>query len=124
MEQLSLFEDMYDVAKPEDEMIEKGLSRGSGYTNGKKRIYEFVLTNPSTGELTKFLRDEYGTGGYGLCITEPYRVRGEFHDSSGIKFSWYDDQGIEIEQSITWNKAAEVIIGMFKRGIYQKEETN
>ncbi len=100
--QLSLF-DFSPEADPVSEREEYLMTRGSGYANGKQRIYEVALTQPTGSAFASFLRSEYGTGG------------GAVH-SHGISHMDYDSGGIlyRLEESdeevrLSWAKAAGII---------------
>jgi len=115
--QLSLFDTLYgpvEIRDKQDEMIEKVLMLGSGVEDGKKRIYDFAVTNPSIQSFAKMLQEEYGTGGRACNGNE---ITYEMHDGSGITFRWMEI-GEEVETSITWKEAAEVILDLVERGIY------
>ena len=58
------------------------LLRGSGIEDGKYRIYEKYFTNPTVKEYAKFLKDEYGIGGYG------YGQERQDHNGKGIRMEW------------------------------------
>ena len=95
-------------------MIEKALLRGSGFSGGKARIWQFAQTHPSTGELANFLRNEYGIGGWG----RPTRTDGELHgghyDSKGMSLCWMQD-GRDVEKQFPWTKVAQVLLRMVER---------
>lgn len=120
--QLTLFDEEFNTKSIEEEMLEKALFRGSGFVNGKKRIYEKALSKPSVSAFAEFLKNEYGIGGHGYPTREPFRVHREHHDSKGIEFRWFNADGNEIEQSHSWGEAAKVILQMIEAGTYQPEE--
>src|SRR5690625_2843792 len=63
----------------------KDLKLGSGFSGGKKRIYDLFNQNLSKTETIKLLKDEYGVGGRSsLASPDGYRQR---HDSNGIKLT-------------------------------------
>lgn len=62
--------------------IDYVLTGGSGYSEGKFRIYEYFQNNGSTEENVKFLKNEYGVGGRSDAI--PGTGLWEDHDSKGI----------------------------------------
>lgn len=68
-----------------NEIIERVLCRGDGFSEGKLRIYEQFQRSFSKEENIRFLKDEYGVGGcfpvlVGTNISEE-------HDSKGIKLT-------------------------------------
>ena len=65
----------------DDEIDALLIRRGSGIENGKYRIYTF-FSNPHTDkEKIDFLKNEYGTGGFG------HDGDSEMHDGKGIEYS-------------------------------------
>lgn len=102
--QLSLF-DLLDVGKEpsrEEQLIERQLMRGSGIEDGKYRIYEKYFTDPTVKEYAKFLKDEYGIGGYG------YGQERQDHNGKGIRMEWTDRDHLEnnIRIDLKWNEVA------------------
>ena len=67
------------------EIIDTVLTRGSGISEGKMRIYEQFQKSLSTKENASFLKDEYGWGGSYPVITGA--GIDENHDSKGIRIS-------------------------------------
>lgn len=79
------------------------MTRGSGFTNGKQRIYDFALTQPTGSAFAAFLRGEYGTGGgtvrsHGISFMD--------YDSGGIRYR-LEESGEEVK--LSWAKAAGII---------------
>lgn len=62
--------------------IDYVLTHGSGYSNGKYRIYEQFQKGESAEENVRFLKNEYGIGGHSDAI--PGTGYWEDHDSKGI----------------------------------------
>ena len=105
-EQISMF-----GKSAKQQMIERQLKTGSGFENGKIRIYNFYFTKPLISEFAKFLQKEYGTGGY-------YDGKDhQDHNSKGI----YMSEGInspEVTASLTWEEVASEISKLIERGDY------
>lgn len=116
--QLTMFDDAYETTNPVDKMTEQILLQGSGFANGKHRIYEFTLTKPTIQCFAEFLKNEYGVGGSSRPITDSYEIFNECHDGKGIRYKWFDHDGKEVLKVITWNEAARFIFEMVEKGIY------
>ena len=79
-----------------DEEINELLKKGSGFENGKKRIYSFFEENYNTQERAKFLANEYGVGGrYANGLNETHSGKGItyskgdiYRPSSVIRLTW------------------------------------
>lgn len=83
-EQMDLFKDEKDENDTTgfaDEEINELLKKGSGFENGKERIYSFFKEHYNTQERAKFLANEYGVGGrYANGLNET-------HSGKGITYS-------------------------------------
>ena len=101
----------------EDEMDEN-LRRGSGISDGKKRIYNFFNENNSLQERAEFLKKEYGTGGMSHALSGA-RGSSEWHDAKGMKLEKENCGDI----FLNWNQAAKRIQTLIESGRYiEKEE--
>ena len=101
----------------EDEMDEN-FRRGSGISDGKKRIYNFFKESHTTGEQANFLKEEYGTGGHSHALSGA-RGSSEWHDAKGIKLEKENCSDI----FLNWNQAAKRIQTLIESGRYiEKEE--
>ena len=71
----------------EDEIDEALASRGSGFSGGKKRIYDYFTAQPSHDTKSKadFLKNEYGTGGHSHALSGA-DSSWEDHDGKGLRF--------------------------------------
>lgn len=67
------------------EIIDSVITRGSGVSQGKMRIYEQFSKSLSKEENIRFLKDEYGIGGSSSALI--YTGISESHDSKGIELS-------------------------------------
>ena len=84
------------------EEINEELKRGSGFEQGKFRIYEFLSHSMSNEDSVKFLKQEYGIGGHSL-------------DDGG--FESHSAKGITLERgnkklTINWNEVAKRITNL------------
>ena len=98
----------------EDE-IDQMLRRGSGVSEGKLRIYSYIMQGHDAKECAAFLRTEYGVGGWGHAGYD------EWHDFKGIQFKRADDdsgyQGYDTV-FLHWNQVQERIRGLIRDGKY------
>ena len=82
------------------ELIDAALTRGSGVSEGKLRIYEQFQKSLSKAENISFLKSEYGWGGSSNAV--PYSGVAEMHDGKGIELSiGYGENAPK--QKLTWN---------------------
>ena len=97
------------------EIIDAVLTRGSGISEGKFRIYEQFEKSLSAKENADFLRDEYGWGGV-LPVIVGTGID-EQHDGKGIRIS----KGIGDDKPhirLTWNQVEKRIAELIKLDRY------
>ena len=82
------------------ELIDAALTRGSGVSEGKLRIYEQYQKSLSKSENISFFKKEYGIGGSSSAV--PYTGVGEDHSGKGIELRLGYDEGSP-RQMLTWN---------------------
>ena len=101
----------------EDE-IDENLRRGSGISDGKKRIYNFFNEDKSLQERAEFLKKEYGTGGRSHALSGE-RGSSEWHDAKGIKLEKENCSDV----FLNWNQTAKRIQTLIESDKYiEKEE--
>ena len=116
---ISVFTDIPEEISPDSDYAQKLLEDeiicGSGFSNGKFRISEYVSENsPNKDELAKFLKNEYGTGG-------------SSRNDDPVSFSNHDGKGIELVLSnrevirFNWKKVAEAVRTAVNSGKYITE---
>lgn len=98
--------------------IDESLKRGSGFSDGKKRIYEFFTKNHDLKEQADFLKNEYGVGGSSHALSAA-RESGEWHDAKGIKYN----KGNAKEILLSWSNVARRINDLIKKNRYIDEES-
>ena len=100
----------------EDE-IEAAMTRGSGVSGGKGRIFSYFQNSHTDKEKVDFLRHEYGIGGHS-------------HALSGAGGSWedHDGKGLHYKKGgcpdvhFTWEKVAKRITDLIQKGHYLTEQ--
>lgn len=126
-EQISLFGDFQTQKAVEhdstafsisQDVINYVLSRGSGFRDGKFRIYDKFKENPTTKDFTKFLKKEYGIGGGSL--SGEYDGYYQSHDAKGIEIrKGYADNAPQV--LLKWNKVATSISELINANKYLNE---
>ena len=109
-----------EVTKPSafsfsQEIIDAVLTRGSGVSEGKFRIYEQFQKSLSKKENVDFLKNEYGWGGSYPVITGT--GIDEQHDGKGIKIS-KNVNGEEVKVLLNWNQVEKRISELIKMDRY------
>ncbi len=109
-----------EVTKPSafsfsQEIIDAVLTRGSGVSEGKFRIYEQFQKSLSKKENVDFLKNEYGWGGSYPVITGT--GIDELHDGKGIKIS-KNVNGEEVKVLLNWNQVEKRISELIKMDRY------
>lgn len=103
-----------------DDEINKDLTRGSGFTGGKRRIYEYWQENHSIKEKANFLKQEYGIGGHSHACSDSTHS-GQDHDTKGIRYSKSGCDNVQM----SWTQVAQRIDALMKKGQFLtlEEET-
>ena len=109
-----------EVTKPSafsfsQEIIDAVLTRGSGVSEGKLRIYEQFQKSLSKKENVDFLKDEYGWGGSAPVIIGT--GIDEMHDGKGIQIS-KNINGKEEKTLLNWNQVEKRISELIKMDRY------
>lgn len=78
--------------------MDNELVRGTGFKNGKYRVYQFYQTLHTQQDALAFLKKEYGIGGHSHTYLDGSSGFVD-HDGKGIKFRSYETGG---EQSFSW----------------------
>lgn len=100
----------------EDE-LEVALARGSGFSEGKKRIFKFFSELHTAKEKVEFLKNEYGVGGHSHALSGA-TGSDESHDSRGIK---YQKNNCPIV-TLTWENVSKRISELIVKGRYSDEQ--
>ena len=96
------------------------LLRGTGFQNGKKRVYDIYKSVDSATERAKLVKKEFGLGGAGWPV-EGYGLHGyDTFKPQGMRFQWRDAEG-EKEGYISWKAVEEEIRVLINKGIYYQE---
>ncbi|MCH4888933.1 helicase [Acidaminobacter sp. JC074] len=101
--------------------IDEELKRGSGFENGKLRIYEFFLDEPTRKEAADFLKNEYGVGGRSGS-RDPMKITSSSHDSKGIvltKGGYGEDR---VDKLIKWSEVGKRIRHLIDNDDYLTDE--
>ena len=100
-----------------DDEVNADLTRGSGFSGGKARIYNYWQENHSAKEKMDFLKHEYGTGGHShACSGATYS--GQDHDAKGVS---YTKSGCDKLQ-MSWAQVVQRIDGLMRKGRYLSPE--
>lgn len=124
-EQMDLFNNEKDESGATgftDEEINELLKKGSGFENGKERIYSFFKEHYNTQERAEFLAKEYGIGGeYANGINE-------FHSGIGITYSKGDTYRPSSVIGLTWTDVSKRIDNLIQKDEYldveEKQDDN
>lgn len=99
------------------EFITQVLGKGSGFENGKRRIYEIFQSEVDPNERAKKIRKEYGTGGAGWPI-DGYGLHGyDTYHGQGMRLQWRDEEG-EKEGYLSWKSVENEIGALILTGEY------
>lgn len=97
--------------------IDYVLCGGSGYSEGKLRIYEQFLKQEGTEKNAVFLKNEYGTGGHSDAV--PGTALWEEHDGKGLSIrTLHENRPDSVNVLIPWNKVAKRIDDLIRTDRY------
>lgn len=100
-----------------DDEVNADLTRGSGFSGGKARIYNYWQENHSAKEKMDFLKHEYGTGGHSHACSGATHS-GQDHDAKGVS---YTKSGCDKLQ-MSWAQVVQRIDGLMRKGRYLSPE--
>lgn len=103
-----------------EEDIDIILCRGSGFAEGKMRIYEQFLKNETDGKNAEFLKNEYGTGGSTVVGTSKHIWQN--HNAKGIEVILWSKEKKSKSLLLSWNDVAKRIGVLIKQEKYLTEE--
>ena len=95
--------------------------KGSGFHNGKQRIFNAFLKFENKDERIKFLKKEYSQGGFGYPrkTQDKFELCGSWHDASVIALEWYVPYQDEKEyQAYNYSQLESEIDKLIKQGNY------
>ena len=101
----------------DDEVNRDLTGRGSGFSGGKARIWNYWQENHSTKEKAEFLKHEYGTGGHSHACSGATHS-GEDHDAKGVR---YKKSGCD-NVKMSWTQVAQRIDSLMQKGRYLTPE--
>jgi N12 class adenine-specific DNA methylase/adenine-specific DNA methylase len=119
-EQISLIEQRAEEKSPAlsvpQEVIDATLQAGSGFSEGKMRIYEQFQKSLSAKENAEFLKKEYGIGG--SSHAGGFAEYNQFHDGKGLKIAkgYVDDDRPHIR--LTWTQVEKRIAELIRLDRY------
>lgn len=99
--------------------IEEFALRGSGFTNGKKRIQNFFLSNNAIADRIKFLKKEYGVGGFGMPCDKPFVLHDGWSDVNGCQCQYFNENMKNVIVNISYKNLANTIRLLISDGRYE-----
>ena len=120
--QLSIF-DLIETENEPFNPLEALALHGTGFVDGMKRVKAYFSENHTISEKAKFLKKEYGLGGFGSPIKKPCYIHSM--DTFGntkkdVVFSYYDENLNNIESGCSLEELAKTITSMVSKGIYKE----
>ena len=119
--QMDIFDFLEDKNKTEEFNPLKALTLcGTGFRGGMKRIKDYFLENHNLREKVAFLKNEYGTGGFGSPVKKPCYIHDMCTATSQklIEYEYYDENMQDIKKYCSWVDLANVITEMVGRNEY------
>lgn len=105
--------EMYELPKISsfitDDEINADLSKGSSFSNGKNRIYNYFNETHSTKEKSDFLKDEYGNGGYSHALSGSSYSQQD-HDAKGIVYKKKNCETVKLNWTQVTHRIEDLIL--------------
>ncbi|WP_412312583.1 LPD11 domain-containing protein [Agathobaculum desmolans] len=92
--------------------IDQLLCRGSGVSQGKQRIYSYFSEDHTQADRIRFLKDEYGIGGFG------YIGYNENHDGRGISFERSENGRRYDKVALSWSQVEHQLRTIIRQNRY------
>ncbi len=92
--------------------IDQLLCRGSGVSQGKQRIYSYFSEDHTQADRIRFLKDEYGIGGFG------YIGYSESHDGRGISFERSENGRRYDKVALSWSQVEHQLRTIIRQNRY------
>ena len=99
--------------------IDNLLRQGTGFQDGKLRIYEQYQKGISKGDAVKLLKKEYGTGGGSYTFLDGTSGFADYRPAKGFVF-WWTPKGAEI--TVSWAKVEKRLRQLIQEGNYLTPE--
>ena len=103
--------------------VNAALAHGTGYENGKMRVYEYFQRMPSEKDRVDYLKDAYGTGGRSHALSGA-DDSDEEHSAKGIVLSRGSLMQPYAKVALSWPQAARAHWGVDRRGTLSQREGN
>lgn len=99
------------------ENVEKELLSGTGFTDGKFRVYEFFINNSDRKDRIKFISREYGEGSHSFDFTDGSSGWAN-HNSKGLSITDSQNETIHLR----WSNVIEIIDILINSDTYLSSE--
>ena len=119
--QMDIFDFLGDKSETKEFNPLKALALcGTGFRDGMKRVNDYFLENHNLREKVAFLKNEYGTGGFGSPTKKPCYIHDMCTATSQkvIEYEYYDEDMQDIKKYCSWVDLANVITEMVEHNEY------
>lgn len=97
--------------------LERSILSGTGFVDGKFRVFEYFTANHNKRSRANFLKDEYGIGGQSFTFTN--NTEGDiWHDAKGYSITDSD----KVTTQLNWNEITTIIETLIDSGIYLSDD--
>ena len=103
-----------------EEIIDDILRNSHGFSGGRQRIYQAMVSLPGKKDRVAVLKKEHGIGGYSGGLENGGHKRLNY-DGKGISIDYQHD-GVEINENWTWDRAETRIMELVRQNQYLTEE--
>ena len=98
--------------------------KGSLFANGKKRIIDYFSENKNQSDRIKFLKNEYGVGGFGFMTDKQCIVHDAMHDAKSHEIQYNDENGTNHKMIISYAQLEREIDRLITEDKYLAKESD
>ena len=122
--QMNLF-DLFPADKNEKfNPVSEYAMKGSLFVNGKKRIFMYFSENKNQSDRIKFLKKEYGVGGFGFMTDKQCIVHDAMHDAKSHEIQYNDENGTNHKMIISYAQLEREIDRLITEDKYLAKESD
>ena len=98
--------------------------KGSLFVDGKKRIFMYFSENKNQSDRIKFLKKEYGVGGFGFMTDKQCIVHDAMHDAKSHEIQYNDENGTNHKMIISYAQLEREIDRLITEDKYLAKESD
>ena len=122
--QMNLFDFLPSDKSEKFNPVSEYAMKGSLFVNGKKRIIDYFSENKNQSDRIKFLKNEYGVGGFGFMTDKKCIVHDAMHDAKSHEIQYNDENGTNHKMIISYAQLEREIDRLITEDKYLAKESD